>query len=67
MSLDELIEKLNGSIEEYRDATADIFLTNFKSLREDKVYRRRLDWKTSDRFIHQVLGRSSASLFATSL
>ncbi len=66
MSLDELISELNRAVEGYREATSDIFLTNFKSLREDGVYRRRLDWKTSDRFIHQLLGRSSASLFATS-
>ena len=47
IDLDLFIETCNNVLEEYRAETFDIFLTSFKGLREDSLYRRRLDFKTA--------------------
>ena len=42
-----ILLKINNIIlNEYRDKTHDIFLTSFKGLRKDGVYRRRIDFRT---------------------
>lgn len=48
-------EELNRELFTYREQSQDVFLTNFKSLRKDGRYRRRLDWRTADLIIHRVL------------
>lgn len=40
------INECNNILNEYRQKTHDIFLTSFKGLRKDGVYRRRIDFKT---------------------
>ena len=40
------INEANNIINEYREKTKDVFLTSFKGLRKDGVYRRRIDFKT---------------------
>jgi hypothetical protein len=37
----------NTILERYREKTKDIFLSSFKGLRQDGLYRRRLDYKTA--------------------
>jgi len=39
-----LISKLNNNIEKFRKQTKDVFLTPFKGLRSDGMYRRRMDY-----------------------
>lgn len=46
VNLDEFIKVCNEIIKEYRNNTKDVFLTSFKGLRKDGVYRRRIDFKT---------------------
>ena len=46
IDLDDFIKKCNIILNEYRDKTHDIFLTSFKGLRKDGVYRRRIDFRT---------------------
>jgi len=53
-NLNEVIKKLNQEIDNYRKETKDVFLTNFKSLRTDGFYRRRLDWDKASRIIQTV-------------
>lgn len=43
---DRFINECNDILKEYRKRTHDIFLTSFKGLRKDGVYRRRIDFKT---------------------
>lgn len=45
--LNELIRICNKNIEEYRKQTKDVFMTSFKGLRKDGMYRRRLDFKSA--------------------
>lgn len=54
-NLDETIETLNKVLERYRYESNDFLLTNFKSLRKDGVYRRRLDWRTATKIIQTVV------------
>lgn len=44
---DKFINECNLVLNEYRKQTQDIFLTSFKGLRKDNMYRRRLDFKTA--------------------
>jgi hypothetical protein len=41
------IKTCNKVLKEYREKTNDIFLTSFKGLRTDGIYRRRLDYSTA--------------------
>jgi len=45
--LNSFIKSCNKTLLEYREQTNDIFLTSFKGLRSDGVYRRRLDYSTA--------------------
>ena len=47
INLDEFINKCNSILNKYRLSTKDVFLTSFKGLRDDKMYRRRLDFETA--------------------
>ena len=51
-SLPELISQLNEQISAFRRETRDVFLTPFKGMREDGVYRRRMDYTLARRFIN---------------
>ncbi len=51
--LDELIYNLNNDIEEFREETRDVFLTPFKGLRQDGMYRRRMNYSLAKRLILQ--------------
>lgn len=46
IEIDSFINLCNNILFEYRKQTKDIFLTSFKGLRKDKLYRRRIDFKT---------------------
>lgn len=46
INIDEFILTCNNIINEYRNNTKDVFMTSFKGLRKDGVYRRRIDFKT---------------------
>ena len=47
INLDDFIDMCNDILNQYRQDTSDIFLTAFKGLRSDGLYRRRLDYKTA--------------------
>jgi hypothetical protein len=49
--LDAVIQRANEILNEYRTETQDVFLTSFKGLRSDHMYRRRLDWNTTSRIL----------------
>ena len=46
-----LVVRLNGMLDEYRDATRDLFLTPFKGIRDDGQYRRRMFFSQARRFV----------------
>jgi hypothetical protein len=46
------ISKLNKKLNNFRDNTQDVFLTAFKGLRKDGMYRRRLDFTLARRLIN---------------
>lgn len=56
--LDQIISRANQILATYREQTQDVFLTSFKGLRDDQMYRRRLDWGTASR----ILGTAIADL-----
>jgi len=49
--VDRLIARLNHAICDFRANTRDAFLTPFKGIRKDGVYRRRMKFKMARRFI----------------
>ncbi len=49
--LDQLIDRLNADLAEFRKSTSDVFLTPFKGLRKDGQYRRRIDYRLARDFI----------------
>ena len=53
-NLSVLIKKLNRKIELFRHETKDIFLTPFKGIRDDRSYRRRMDFNLARRFINSA-------------
>ena len=48
----QMIDRLNRKINEFRCETKDVFLTPFKGLRLDGRYRRRMDYALARRFIN---------------
>jgi hypothetical protein len=46
------IENLNNTLNNFRKRTKDVFLTAFKGLRKDGMYRRRLDYGLARRIIN---------------
>jgi len=46
------VKTLNGKLNDFRGLTQDIFLTAFKGLRKDGMYRRRLDFGLARRIIN---------------
>lgn len=54
-NLDKLIKILNKKLNIFRNSTYDIFLTPFKGLRKDNMYRRRLDYKLARSIISEAL------------
>ena len=50
----QIIPKLNQSINQYRDATSDLFLTPFKGMRRDGQYRRRMFYSQARAFIDTI-------------
>ena len=51
----ELSDELNATLEDFRRKTRDVFLTPFKGLRKDGVYRRRLSFSLARDFISAAL------------
>lgn len=49
--LSSVVDSLNELLREYREQSGDVFLTSFKGMRRDGVYRRRMDWATSNSLI----------------
>ncbi len=56
--IDQIIQKANQIINEFREDTGDIFLTSFKGLRKDGKYRRRLDFKRARKILQIAIERS---------
>ncbi|MYE38134.1 MAG: hypothetical protein F4X82_01265 [Candidatus Spechtbacteria bacterium SB0662_bin_43] len=50
-----LVHDLNNDINEFRDNTQDVFLTPFKGLRKDGMYRRRMEYSLAKKFILQYV------------
>ena len=48
---DSSIERLNGFLHDFRTRTQDVLLTCYRGLRQDGMYRRRLDWKLAREMI----------------
>jgi hypothetical protein len=57
-ALPAVIEEANRLLTLYREITNDVYLTSFKGLRSDGMYRRRLDWRIAG----QVLGTAIVNL-----
>ena len=55
VDLNKFIDKCNEILNEYRINTKDVFLTSFKGLRDDKMYRRRLDFDTAKNIMGYAL------------
>ena len=55
INLDKFIIDLNQTVDKFRTNTNDIYLTSFKGLRKDGMYRRRMDWKVAKYIISQTL------------
>lgn len=55
-NLNFLLQKCNEYLEWYRKNTNDVFLTTFKGLRYDGLYRRRLDFDTARAILDIVMG-----------
>ena len=49
------IKKLNDNLRAYRESTKDLFLTTFKGVRQDGMYRRRMDFKEMKSLMMEVL------------
>ena len=52
---DEVIIQLNEFLNNFRKQTHDIFMTAFKGLRDDGMYRRRLDYALAKNIIGEIL------------
>lgn len=52
---DETISQLNTFLNHFRGQTHDIFMTAFKGLRDDGMYRRRLDYSLARNIIGEIL------------
>lgn len=55
ISIDDFIKKCNDKLNTYREETDDIFLTSFKGLRQDNMYRRRLDFANAKVIMNSVV------------
>ena len=55
----DLIDWLNDRISAFREETSDVFLTPFKGLRADSMYRRRMNYSLARRFIVQGIDELS--------
>lgn len=55
IELDKFLENCNKKLTQYREDTADIFLTSFKGLRKDNRYRRRLDFANAKVIMNSVI------------
>ena len=55
IDLGDFIKRCNEILYKYRRNTRDIFLTSFKGLREDGMYRRRLDFKTARKILNTAV------------
>ncbi len=54
-NIKELVKLLNQDIDIFRKKTKDVFLTPFKGLRDDRLYRRRMNYSLARRFIaHRI-------------
>ena len=52
---DEIISRLNTFLNHFREQTHDIFMTAFKGLRDDGMYRRRLDYSLARNIIGEIV------------
>ncbi len=52
---DSFIGRLNTTLNNMREQTYDIFMTPFKGIRADGMYRRRLDFKLARKLISEVM------------
>ena len=57
INLDDFIDMCNDILNQYRQDTSDIFLTAFKGLRSDGLYRRRLDYKTAKDIMNLAINK----------
>ena len=46
------IRRLNGTVDDFRERTQDLFLTPFKGIRNDGRYRRRMDFRMARKIIN---------------
>jgi hypothetical protein len=53
--LDEFLSICNEKLQKYREISNDICLTSFKWLRDDWLYRRRLDFKTAKMIMNSAI------------
>ena len=56
--LDSYISELNDKVKEFRKSTMDVFLTPFKGIRTDGMYRRRMDYSLARAFMLEVLNHA---------
>ena len=55
IKIEELINECNKIFGEYRKKTKDVFLSSYKGLRKDGLYRRRLDFNLARNVINQAI------------
>lgn len=53
--LEAVVNRSNEILETHRDQTCDVFLTSFKGLRKDGMYRKRLDFRTARHILNQAM------------
>ena len=56
---DNIITKLNNTLNQYRKDTHDYYLTPFRGLRKDKKYRRRISYIITRKLIYHILSNNS--------
>jgi hypothetical protein len=55
IDLEKFIRRCNEELRDFRKKTKDVFLTPFKGLRADDMYRRRLDFGTARKIMNSVM------------
>ena len=65
--LSDVIRAANDFLFDYRELTNDVYLTSFKGLRLDGLYRRRLDWRLASRILGNAILKVSPEQAATFL
>lgn len=62
IDFDKFIDKCNEILKRYRKETKDVFMASFKGLRQDGLYRRRLDFATAKNIMNLAIEELTKSV-----